>query len=331
MTDTQTSVPIPITTRGIGIHAQNFYNFSKEIFGKHLSCSVHQIYRVALIQLDVRIQCCQQELIYRNDAETDVYYPLPYFREFNDYTVMPKNYAIIARAISSVGNFMLNDVAYQPYVPSMTAGKPNMFDASEAAGADKEKVLINPYLVTLQSLRTVASALADPATPLSERRRFIGRNAIPGARFADDLLTNAEQIMPEDYDFQAATSDILDFVSLLKMYDAREALARMVDVIHFQNVGHISILSSVHHPTPADFSLAEDKLSYSGVSTVRSFVRSSEQDQFDGCVNLMSECPAFVERQNKGRWSMRSKYLSCSSYQTSWVSASAIDCLFPNA
>lgn len=326
MSDTQTSVPIPITTRGIGILSQQFYNYSKDIFGNELPCSVHQIYRVSLIQLDVRIQCCQQETVFPSDPAVDIYYPLTYFREFNDYTMMPKNFTIIARAINSVGNFLLNDIAYQPYIPSILDIDKHGIENGDTI--EKNNYSLNPYLITIQNLRQILLSLADKNTPMNHRKLFIARNSMPGAIFLDDVLTNPNQILPNNYDFRMATEDILAFVNLLKMYEAREEYSHLIEPIYFKTVGHISILTTIHHPKVAKFSLFGDKLDYAGESTVRSFVRTNEQDQFDGCVNLMNEYPNFIGPKDKKRWSLRSKYLSCATYVTSWTSA--IDCIFHN-
>lgn len=337
MSETCTAVPIPCTTRGIGIHTNNYYNFVKYAFVAEPPCTIHQMYRVSLLQLDVRMQCCQSASVLSFDPDTDVTYPLPYFSEFTDTSICQENFQILAKAISSVGNFTLNDIAYQPYVPHMhdrhVYGTDNVDekDRNECGETfdENRQIIPDPYLVTIQNLRNVVLALANPNTTARIRRRFIHRNPLPGAIFQTDVLTNPNEIMPETYDFKAASDDILAFIKLMQTFQSKSSVWSLIDPIHYQNVGHLSILSSVHHPRNAYFSLDGTKLSYSEQTTVRAYQTADDMDQFDGCINLMNEYPSILGRGSEfrdiKRWAIRCEYVSSALYNTNWLSA--VNCL----
>lgn len=329
MSETCTAVPIPMTTRGVGIHTNNYYNFVKYAFDKEPPCTIHQMYRVSLLQLDVRIQCCQAASILPFDPDADVTYPLPYFNEFTDTSIVQENFPILAKAISSVGNFTENGIAYQPYVPHMndrhfydTAEEKDRNESGETFDDNNRQIVPDPYLVTIQNLRSVVLALANPNTPGRIRRRFVHRNPLPGAVFHNDVLTNPDDIMPETYDFKAASEDILTFLRLLRSFSPE---SKLIESIHYQSAGHISILTSVHHPRNAFFALDGTRLTYSEQSTVRAYQPAGELDQFEGCINLMNEFPSILGRgsdfKDIKRWAIRCEYVSSALYNTNWLSA----------
>lgn len=325
MSETCTAVPIPMTTRGIGIHTNNYYNLVTYAFDKEPPCTIHQMYRVSLLQLDVRIQCCQAASLFPFDPDTDVTYPLPYFNEFTDTSIVQENFQILAKAISSVGNFTENGISYQPYVPHMNDR--HIYSTAENGDDDTEfddnrQIVPDPYLVTIQNLRSVVLALAIPNTTHRIRRHFVHRNPLPGAVFINDVLTNPDAIMPETYDFKAASEDVLAFLKMMRSFSPK---SNLIEPIQYQRAGHISILSSVHHPRNAFFSLDGMKLTYSEQSTVRAYQPAGELDHFDGCTNLMNEFPSILGRGSEfkdiKRWAIRCEYVSCALYNTNWMSA----------
>lgn len=323
----ETCIPIPVTTRGLGVHTNNYYNFVKYALLQRPPCTIHQMYRVSLLQLDVRIQCCQAASLLQFDPDTDVTYPLPYFNEFTDSSIVQENFQILAKAISSVGNFTENGISYQPYVPHMNdrhVDNGDGRDRNESGEAfdENRQIVPDPYVVTIHNLRSVVLALANPNTTNRIRRRFVHRNPLPGAIFHNDVLTNPDEIMPETYDFKAASEDILAFMKLLRSFDQK---SQIIEPIHYQIAGHISILCSLHHPRNAFFSLDGTKLAYSEHSTVRTYQPAGELDQFDGCINLMNEFPSTLGRGSEfkdiKRWAIRCEYVSSALYKTDWLSA----------
>lgn len=321
----ETCIPIPVTTRGIGIHTNNYYNFVKYALVQKPPCTIHQMYRVSLLQLDVRIQCCQAASLFPFDPDTDVTYSLPFFNEFTDTSIVQENFQILAKAISSVGNFTENGISYQPYVPHMNdrhvySGEERN-ESGEAFDENRE-IIPDPYLVTIHNLRSVVMALANSNTTNRIRRRFVQRNPLPGAIFHNDVLANPNEIMPETYDFKAASEDILAFMKLLRLFSPK---SQLIEPIQYQIAGHISILCSLHHPRNALFALDGTKLAYSEQSTIRSYQPAGEMDQFDGCINLMNEFPSTLGRGSEfkdiKRWAIRCEYVSSALYNTDWLSA----------
>ncbi|KAK6643333.1 hypothetical protein RUM43_004838 [Polyplax serrata] len=57
--------------------------------------------------------------------------------------------------------------------------------------------------------------LSNPDTPLPVRTRFIDYNPIPGARWTDMVLTNMNNIWPENYDYGQLSFDVRSYQLLL--------------------------------------------------------------------------------------------------------------------
>lgn len=338
-TGTDTAIPIPLTTRGIGIHSAIYHNtYTKTIAGVP-ECSAAQLYRISLLQLDVKMQInCRANLTLDDDVEITT--PLAFASLFDE----SQNFRLISEAINSLGNFRLDDANYQPHIPAMPEKYEGNDDANARVGASSHcttpesfdceaderlaedeaprRLVPNPYLVTIHNLRQVVMALSDDNTPLAERWQFIRRNPIPSAIFEHDLLINADEIMPDDYDLNAIVKDALAFG---RMIDAmRDVDENIVERVYFESHGNIALLSCVHHPVGELFAVANGELMYSGMSVVRSTGPKDSGYKFNGCCYLMSELPPDVERMtfdDAAVWAMRSRYLSNSSYETNWINA----------
>lgn len=336
-TGTDTAVPIPLTTRGIGIHAAIYYNYYKAAAQNDNKCTAAQLYRISLLQLDTKMQInCKDDLIL--DDEVEITTPLTFSHGFDER----KNFRLISRAINSLGNFALDDASYEPYIPEMdevdceeggnsarssplsveffdcyTTPNPTLeYDEDER----QRRIVPNPYLITIHNLRQVVVSMSNPNTPLAERKRFIHRNPIPSAVFVDNLLTNPDDIMPERYDDEAIGRDMVAFRKMMhemKTFD-------MVERVDYEHHGNIAILSCVHHPIEELFAIKNGRLDYSGQSTVRAVGPKDSAYKFNGCCYLMSEYPMdlLIKSFSAGAvWALRSTYLSNSSYVTSWTSA----------
>lgn len=61
----------------------------------------------------------------------------------------------------------------------------------------------------MTNLRDTVVSLSNPQTVIAVRRNFINQNAIPGAKFnAQGFLTNADAIIPANYDAAALLEDV---------------------------------------------------------------------------------------------------------------------------
>ncbi|RZF43394.1 hypothetical protein LSTR_LSTR001655 [Laodelphax striatellus] len=64
-------------------------------------------------------------------------------------------------------------------------------------------------------------ALANPATPLRYRERFIPHNSIPGAVYQDSVLQNPDEIIPDRYDNISLAADIAEMPPFLSQLQIR--------------------------------------------------------------------------------------------------------------
>lgn len=336
-TGTETTVTIPVTTRGIGIHSSMFHHhYTKAGYN---DCSANQLYRVSLIQLDAKMQINSRENSLL-DSEVDITTPLAYFSCFNDITAEQNNFFLIAQAISSLGNFRLNDVDYQIYIPEMdevyvcdgsdraSVTSSQFYDCDDNIqseyslyGDSEKRIIPNPYLITIHNLRQVVLALADPKTPLKERQRFIHRNPLPCAIFHDNLLTNPDEIMPENYNIELALADIFAFRQMLSQM--QYFYGDIIENVLYREYYDISILCCVHHPAKEHFSWQNGSLLYTDQSSLRSTGPKIGELKFNGSIYLMSEYPDEILPANLSKWAIRSPYLSNTVYGSNWMMAVA--------
>lgn len=99
-------------------------------------------------------------------------------------TIVPEP---IRRIINAVGYLKFEDKLYVPAVSSKPVDR-------------QGNPMPRPETVLLSTLRASVVTLADPHTPQNVRRRFHDNNPIPGAVWANDVLMNADEIMPPGYD-----------------------------------------------------------------------------------------------------------------------------------
>lgn len=337
-TGTDTAVPVPVTTRGIGIHSSMIHHHYAT--AGYNDCTATQLYRVSLIQLDVKMQInCRENLIM--DSEVDITTPLAYFSCFNDISAEPNNFSLLTQAINGLGNFRLDDADYHIYIPEMdevdigdgsdraSVTSSQFFDCDDNMptestnhnldGDSAKRIVPNPYLITIHNLRQVVLALADPNTPLKERQHFIHRNPLPSAKFHNYLLTNPDEIMPANFNIELASVDILAFRKML--FQMQDLYSDIIESISYRDHGDISILSCVHHPAKEHFSWQNGSLLYSDQSSVRSMGPKDGLLKHNGSILLMSEYPDEIRPANWSKWAIRSPYLSNSVYQTNWMMA----------
>lgn len=80
-----TAVAIPVTTRGIGFHVHRYHELCTQLFGNTMPCTIYQMYRISLLQLDIRLQFANKATRYPFDPSVDVTYSFPYLKEFNEF------------------------------------------------------------------------------------------------------------------------------------------------------------------------------------------------------------------------------------------------------
>lgn len=98
----------------------------------------------------------------------------------------------IKRTIDAIGIVTHDEKIYLPVIAK-----------TEANGI----LIPRPENLVLSSLRAVVEMLADADTPLAQRRRFEENNPIPCAVWNNNLLMNADEIIPANYDVNVGLRD----------------------------------------------------------------------------------------------------------------------------
>lgn len=198
---THQPIPVPITSRGVGFAAcafaraiSNYHGFEKP--------SIHAIYRCFLGIFEAKMR--------RAKTKFPAVNPLPY--DCKEFLLSPEwievmNTATIApeplfSILTTLGILKHGDEIYLPVMAK---------DETDEGG----HLIPSPLVVTLSNLRTVVVALQDVGTPRDVRDEFIRNNPIPGCRFAGRLLTNADDIIPQNYSSTDLFRDIADVTNVL--------------------------------------------------------------------------------------------------------------------
>lgn len=106
--------------------------------------------------------------------------------------------------INALGIIKVNNCTYFPVLPKDV----------EATVNEATRFCPQPDRIVLSNLRKTVEALADPATPAACRQEFFARSPIPGQVVANNLLVNANEIMPEGYNEAMLMDDIRELENL---------------------------------------------------------------------------------------------------------------------
>ncbi|VDO19724.1 unnamed protein product [Heligmosomoides polygyrus] len=213
---------LSVTTRGVGFTSAFSYCFFKDVEPRlaATNCTVNTVYRVNPVSL------LQTQL-----------------------------------SLSHAG------IEYLPHIPStppLTPGEPEEppSGAEEIAGTSRKRrresapptsapeeprFVPDPFTVTIRNLRQNVEALSNVATPVRIRRYFHLWNPIPGAIWADDLLTNPDEICPDGY---MAREDLWDRDIYLynNFYSAvSKRFESVVSAVNLTGVGDRRSLTSLDH------------------------------------------------------------------------------------
>ncbi|CAB0008042.1 unnamed protein product [Nesidiocoris tenuis] len=170
------TIVVPISTRGIGIHSQVLFCRAFATVDVDLPCSVFSVYRVSLFQLHYRVTKVRESKPLFYD---DHFCSTPLGSRFSDVVSKnDRNFTTMARLISAVGNFVLDGVEYTPRFPVLNDSK-----------------FPDPTNLTASNLRDAVVALSDRKTQLEVRKYFYDHNPLPCARYEGDgdcsiLLSN---------------------------------------------------------------------------------------------------------------------------------------------
>lgn len=192
--NTARSVVLPVSTRAIGVSVDNKATSTETNRQRLPAVTIHQLYRVFLAMVERKV--FENRLDARLD-DRDIWYDPAPFEPFE--TVITSNNIRpqqIGALIRCLPNFKYDETNFVMLFPA------KQFTAQQV-------YIPIPEVVYLTNLRDTVVSLSNPQTVIAVRRNFINRNAIPGAEFnAQGFLTNADAIIPANYDAAALLEDV---------------------------------------------------------------------------------------------------------------------------
>ncbi|XP_026474001.1 uncharacterized protein LOC113377792 [Ctenocephalides felis] len=193
----------------------------------------------------------------------------------------------IKRIIDAIGILKHEDKIYLPVM---------------AASPTTEQGVIRPRpeSTCFSNLRDTVVALSDPQTSLNVRTCYHENCAIPGAIWANNLLMNADEIIPADYNFEEGLRNdimlILPYLNRLKKH-APKMVGGPLDA---KMVGRNSLLLSneMENLKCPDRNAGEDLDAYydrciieGNITKYTSDCKLTAAEKIDGQINLLGEQP----------------------------------------
>ncbi|KAK6616800.1 hypothetical protein RUM43_015043 [Polyplax serrata] len=199
------AVLIPVSTRGIGFASVlEHQRFSDD------SMDIHAYYRVMLhlFQLEVVLSYRSQTVIPN--------------RPFAVIPTLPADETNVLMSISQVPlatYTILHNVGavHTPddYYPVLRY--PPLEYEWDRVSEDDRYAIGTQWAISLNvsNIREILLLLSDPITPLDVRNGFIDHCPIPGAQWINNLLMNADDIYPDNYDYTRLSYDVRLYQLLL--------------------------------------------------------------------------------------------------------------------
>ncbi|KAK6637190.1 hypothetical protein RUM44_007604 [Polyplax serrata] len=199
------AVLIPVSTRGIGFACVlEYQRFMDD------SMTIHAYYRVMMYLFQLKLV-----LSYRSQTVISN-------RPFNVIPTLPADETNVRMSIAQVPlatYTVLHTVgavhAPDDYYPVLRF--PILEYNWNKMSSDDRYAVGTQWAISLNimNIRDILMLVSDPATPLDVRNGFSDHCPIPGARWVDNLLINAEDIWPDNYDYSRLSYDIRSYQLLL--------------------------------------------------------------------------------------------------------------------
>lgn len=294
------AIQIAVTTRGIGLNTAYSYDLLRRKYQKFFDSTrltVFQAYRVSLAQLDHKLKLAKND----RKGNPNLAFPSSGFlnNDFREQILACKdNFTLVAGAINIVGNVKYNDQDYVPFVPKL---EPLPIRSDSSKKSTSPAVRPDPFLVTLYNLRSVVEALSDVNTPHEVRTYFESLSPIPGAVWNNHLITNADDIIPADYDDAMLADDVENFNAFVKLVAGKDN--RFIGPVNYESTGETSLLMTT--------SIVEDKVAIFNAASgnrqpdLNIYSRYKHINQFDplyGIVMLMGEYPPVYNNEGMIVW-----------------------------
>lgn len=194
--------------------------------------SIYSTYRMALYGFEAKVRSIAGTVVPLGDnVLNDVQrsnYPTGFFSSAKTISGLPKQ---IEMVINSLGVVKADTCTYFPAIPKDV----------EAMVADEARFCPQPDRLVLSNLRKTVVALADLSTPVDWRRDFFDKSPIPGQVVVNNLLINADEIMPDGYDESALMDDIRELGNLNPIIQ-KFAQKRSGTLLNWDPVGGQSLL-----------------------------------------------------------------------------------------
>lgn len=182
------AVPIAITSRGIGFGISTTYQ-SLTNYGDARPPSIYTMYRVSLYALEAKLTSLTGRTIPVENYDESILspkYSQAFYAQARTLSCLPKPVVMLLDAVGITTVFTVQYLPVQAHpIYATVNGTRRLYPLAER--------------ITFSYLRETVEALADVNTPREWRRRFWAHNPIPGAIVADDLLMNADEIIPSGY------------------------------------------------------------------------------------------------------------------------------------
>lgn len=200
------AIQLSTTTRGIGFATAAFY--TRVITTWNLQsvapiCNILQCYRVHLYLFYYKMYLAaqeQNESRASNVAIENINLTSSMISVLSQLVELP---CVFVAVLQSVGKIVINDEVYHSVI--------------QAAPAENDANYIQ-YLASVQTpnnVRTLLDYLAQVANPVANRMFLIERLCIPGCRIIGNLLQNADEVWPPNYNVDSLRNDVHAYRNLI--------------------------------------------------------------------------------------------------------------------
>lgn len=284
---------VPATTRAAGFLSNQVLEEATVVAPRAVQNSgitAPQIYRVTLSQIAVQQNLALKKSNDLQDSVVNEHQPEFIPQDAAEQVLTTgKTFGVLSHLVNSFGLVRNGARTFRTYVPPHPAreGEPQQVrEGIRRRAIPRRLINPDPYYVTIQSLRDVVTALADPETPHQVRVRFRQNNPIPSAQWDEnDILLNPDILCPADYlnsgQFQRDLDTFRRFIS-----SAGSKMKTYFSECLF--TGSASNSMFVTASTTA-CRLEEDELIFDSDNTFRSQYELSDQTFVAGAIALIGE------------------------------------------
>lgn len=194
-TQQQRACTLSVTTRGVGLGICQTMYTAITINENILLPSVYSLYRIFLAVTEAKLESLKSDypLTSRHSDLTFKYSISSKMQHLaRTVTVAPTP---LVKLINAIGIIKKDGAIYLPAVHDTVRSR-------------EEEVIPLPENILYSNLRETVLALSNERTPVRHRIHFEDHNSIPGAKFVNHVLVNAEEIMPAEFNFDDLQREI---------------------------------------------------------------------------------------------------------------------------